>query len=413
MQDTIIIGGGLAGLSAALHLHRAGRSFTLLEAADRCGGRVQTDPHAGYLLDHGFQVMLTAYPECRALLDYEALDLKKFPPGAVLLQADGSRDRIGDPLRDLSSLFPTLTASVGGVADKLRILKLKTGLSGKDIDAIFRQKEKTTEAALREDYGFGNPMIERFFRPFFAGIFLERQLGTSRRMFDFVFKMFGEGYAAVPAGGMAEIPAQLVARLPAGSVKTGVRVGGIEGQTVITADGNRHEAKNILLATAAPDLVSQYRKDTHTEGNGTLHVHFSADKAPLKDGSIALNTLPDPLVNNICVISHNAPAYAPPGKHLISASVIGTREETADLPQRIKAEMKKWFGAQTDDWQHLHTRRIDYGLPDQTSVEHTWSAAGARLRPGLFYCGDLALNGSQNAALRSGRIVAEGILGQP
>ena len=73
MTDAVIVGAGLAGLSCAISLEAAGLSVTLLEASDAPGGRVRTDVVEGFRLDRGFQVMLTAYPEAKRLLDNRAL----------------------------------------------------------------------------------------------------------------------------------------------------------------------------------------------------------------------------------------------------------------------------------------------------------------------------------------------------
>ena len=83
-SDVLIIGGGMAGLCCALHLHQHGHSFQVLEASDGVGGRIRTDRFEGFLLDRGFQVLLTAYPEARRVLDYDALKLRPFYPGALI-----------------------------------------------------------------------------------------------------------------------------------------------------------------------------------------------------------------------------------------------------------------------------------------------------------------------------------------
>ena len=103
MSHTIIIGGGIAGLTAAYYLQKAERDYTILEASDRIGGRIKTDEYNGFLMDRGFQVFLTAYPEARKILDYNTLELRAFNPGAVLLRSNGKIDYMGDPLRQLSS----------------------------------------------------------------------------------------------------------------------------------------------------------------------------------------------------------------------------------------------------------------------------------------------------------------------
>ena len=100
---------------------------------------------------------------------------------------------------------PTMLSSIGSFSDKLKVLKLNFKLRKKSLDAIFTSEEKTTLQYL-QDYGFSQGMINGFFKPFFTGIYLEDQLQTSSRMFEFVFKMFGEGSAVIPRAGIEAIP---------------------------------------------------------------------------------------------------------------------------------------------------------------------------------------------------------------
>ncbi|MEL7020651.1 MAG: NAD(P)/FAD-dependent oxidoreductase [Bacteroidota bacterium] len=408
-MSVIIIGGGLAGLTAARTLQEKNISFQLLEATDRVGGRIKTDVIDGFRLDHGFQVLLQAYPETKRWLNYEQLQLRSFLPGAVLLKKNGKQDRIGDPLRDISSLFPTLRADAGNVFDKLRILRLRTRVNRQTIAEIFEQEERTTEAALSKEYNFAEGMIARFFSPFFSGIFLETELQTSRRMFDFVFKMFGEANAAVPNLGMEEIPKQLAAPLPPHSIKTHAKVERIDEQTVYLSDGTSLHADTIILATEATGLVSNYLPNIKTAYQSTTHLHFVAQTAPVKSPIIALNTLPNRLVNNICTISQVAEGYSPDKRqHLVSLSVVGSEEDQpTELEQAVRHELERWFGKDVQKWRHLHTRHVRYALPDQSQVQHEIDENNMKIRPGLYVCGDHLLNGSINAAMRSGRLVAE------
>jgi len=84
IPEVLIVGAGLAGLCYARRLGELGIPYQILEASDDVGGRVRTDRVDGFLLDRGVQVLLTAYPEARRVLDYTSLDLRPFYPGALV-----------------------------------------------------------------------------------------------------------------------------------------------------------------------------------------------------------------------------------------------------------------------------------------------------------------------------------------
>ena len=159
-----------------------------LEAKSNTGGRVKTEIIDGWILDVGFQVLLDAYPMSKKYLNYIDLDLQKLIPGARIYTENDSFI-FGDPLRNIKLLFPTLFSSVGSLLDKLRILQLNIRLKNMQIEAIFNEKETTTLTYL-QNLGFSDKIIDQFFKPFFSGIFLENELRTSSRMFEFIFKLF-------------------------------------------------------------------------------------------------------------------------------------------------------------------------------------------------------------------------------
>jgi phytoene dehydrogenase-like protein len=408
MNDVIIVGAGLAGLACARRLVEIGRPFTLLESSDAVGGRVRTDVLDGFRLDRGFQVFLTAYPEARRLFDYDALQLKPFTRGA-LVRARGQIHRIADPRRDPLRGLGTLFGPIGTVGDKWKLLSLESKLAAVPVEQLFEQPEGLTLDFLRW-HGFSDSMIDLFFRPFFGGIFLERDLVTSSRMFRFVFRMFAEGEATVPAEGMAALPAQLAAGLPAGSLRLNSRVTAVAADGVTLADGTRVPARAVVVATEGPSAASLLGWETPPPARATTCLYFAADASPLKEPTLVLNADEPGPVNNLTVMSDAAESYAPPGQSLISATVLGDPDEDdATLESRVREQLTGWFGAPVADWRHLRTYRVRYALPDQTAPALDPARRPVRVRPGLYVCGDHRDDASINGALHSGWRAAQAV----
>ena len=248
---TVIIGGGVAGLTCARYLHNAGKEFVLLDASDALGGRVRTDTVDGFRLDRGFQILLTAYPEAQRLLDYTALDLRAFRSGAMIRQ-EGKFVEMTDPFKEPLTIFKTLTAPVGSLTDKLRLLELMQEVNTVADTRDFFRDEDTSTMQYLQDYGWSPQMIATFFKPFFGGVFLENELTTSSNFFRFVFKQFYNGQAVLPTGGMQAIPEQLAVGLPGGSVRLNTPVAALDGNVVHLAKGERIRADKIVVATDAP-----------------------------------------------------------------------------------------------------------------------------------------------------------------
>jgi phytoene dehydrogenase-like protein len=427
--DVFVIGAGLAGLACARELTRRGLRVRLLEATDRVGGRVRTIQHpGGFLLDRGFQVLLTAYPLAQQLLDYDALRLGRFYSGALVHLNDpdgsGAFHRVADPLRHPRDLPATLLGPVGTLADKLRVGYLRWALQNTPLRELFARPETTTAEALRERWGFSETIIDRFFRPFLGGIFLEDELRTSSRMFAFVFRMFSRGAAALPAAGMQAIPCQLAGALPEGTLRLGARVASVEGQsveeqTVRLGSGEALDAPAVVVATEAPEARRLLKRDDgHPEDDippaahrSTATVYFAAGRAPTDEAVLMLNgdRSAGP-VNTVTVPSNVQPAYAPPDKALIGASVLGAPSASdEELQAAVRKQLRSWFGAGVEGWRALRTVRIDYALPEQAPPYLSPPVKAVRRRPGLYCCGDHRRTASINGALASGRAAAEAV----
>jgi protoporphyrinogen oxidase len=402
-----IIGAGVAGLTAAVYLHRKGFEIQIIEATDRVGGRIKTDTVNGFRLDRGFQVLLTEYPECKALLDYDKLNLKSFLPGATVLYENGQFE-IADPFRRPSALFATVFSPVGSLVDKVNTFFLKSKLVKTSVAQLFSQPETDTVSALKK-YGFSSKMINRFYKPFFSGIFLENELKTSSNMFDFVMKMFSEGDAAIPELGMEEIPKQLLAMLPENAVKYNHKVKSIENNLIVCENGQFFETDKIIIATEATAFASQFIDVEKQNFNSVTTVYFEAEIAPTNQAIVVLNASENKKwVGNITVLSNVSKKYAPENKVLIAVSNNGiTVFDDEVLIQNIKKEIRFWYGNKVDSWKLIKTYRINYALPNQECVSNEVQENKLKINDNLFICGDHLMNGSINAAMKSGRLVAE------
>jgi phytoene dehydrogenase-like protein len=410
--DVLIVGAGLAGLCCALRLYEIGVPFRIVEASDGVGGRVRTDDLDGFRLDRGFQVLLTAYPESERVLDYGPLDLKPFYPGA-LVRYRGAFHRLADPRRRPLAGLRSFFGPIGTPADKFRIFSLLAKVSAGKIEDQFRRPEGLTLDFLRWGGRFSDAMIDRFFRPFLGGIFLERDLVTSSRLFRFVFRTFAAGTAAVPNRGMGAIPEQLAARLPAESIRLNAPVERVEPGRVVLRGGEELRAKAVVVATDGP--VAAELLGGRLKAPGTRAVcclYFAADESPLKEPILVLNADDPGPVNNLAVMSDVAPGYTPPGSALVSASVLGDpAQDDATLEAAVREQLAGWFGPAARGWRPLRTYRIRHALPDQTAPALDVPERPVKLADGLYVCGDhrdtASLNGAMASGWRAAQAVAE------
>lgn len=407
--DVLIVGAGLAGLACARYLHEHGRTFLLLEASDVIGGRVRTDDVDGFLLDRGFQVLLTAYPEARDLLDYGSLDLHSFYSGA-LVRFGGKFVRVTDPWRDPAVSLMTLFAPIGTFLDKLRIALLRQSVCSGSVDSLFTRPDTTTLGALRTA-GFSDEILDRFFRPFFGGVFLDANLGTSNRMFQFVFRMFSEGTAALPARGMQAIPGQLATSLPPGSIRTQTRVTRIEGTGVTLETGERIGGSAVVLATDGFEAARLIPDVPSPRFHSVTCLYFGVDHPLVSAPILVLNGTGKGPINNLCFPNAIAPSYAPPNKTLVSVTVLGDPPDPDDMLEKsVRSQLSDWFGPTAGDWRHLRTYRIPRALPAEPPPLPPPTERDVRLWPGLYVCGDYRATASINGALFSGWRTGEAIV---
>ncbi|SRR5579871_5074031 len=403
MSVVVIVGAGIAGLTCAQELHARNIACTILEASDAVGGRARTDVVEGFLLDRGFQVLLTAYPEAQRLLDYNALKLNAFAPGALIWHA-GKLHPAMDPWKRPQAAVATMLSPIGSLSDKMKVAALRRQVTRRPSEEVLSAPEKTTLEYL-QDFGFSELMIERFFRPFLAGVFLEPELTTSSRMFEFVFRMFSLGAAALPAKGMGAIAEQLASGLLPHTIRLGASVAKINNNSVQLSTGELLPAKAVIVATDQRGASTLLPEIMGGPNRRTSCFYFAATVPPIKEPLLMLNGENAGPINNLTVPSLIARTYAPMNSHLISVSVVGDAASHGDLERDVRVQLRSWFGSTTDRWRLLRRYDIEYALPEVPAGVPAHRTRS--VRKGVFVCGDHCENASINGAMSSGSAVAE------
>jgi phytoene dehydrogenase-like protein len=421
--DVAVIGAGLAGLTCALTLVDAGRRVVLLEASDGAGGRVRTDAVDGFLLDRGFQVLLTGYPAARRWFDAAALDLRPFTPGVVLHPLGRTRAvRLADPFRAPISAARSLFSPVVTPLDALRLLRWRHSVLAPSGPEVAARRQVTTRRRL-DEYGFSPAIVDGFFRPFLAGTFFDADLTTSSRVTELVFRCFFRGDVAVPAQGMGQLGAQLAARLPDGALRLRSPVRSIaaddEPGVELAVPGGTLRARDVVVAVDAPALghiaglgSGEDPAPAAAPGRGTACVYFDAPISPTRGrADLHLGAPGDGPIATLATMSDVATGYAPAGRHLVSVSTVGVPAvDDRSLIADIRAQAGRWFGAEVGVWRPLATYRIPYAQPRQDPTDLPTLARPTRIGAHLWRCGDHTDTGSIQGALVAGRRTAEELL---
>lgn len=404
-----IVGAGLSGLACAQELHRQGRDFVVFEAADRVGGRVQSDVRDGFVLDRGFQVLLTSYPAVSRAVEIGALEPRYFESGAVLA-FDGKTSGIFHPFFHPDRIAGLLTTPAISWMDRWRMACLGAGVLTASDDALLRRCAAGDDrgvAALLDAEGWSRAVRERFVEPFFGGVLLDDSLATSAALFLYYFKKFSTGRAWVPARGMGAFSQALAARIPAERLRLGTRIEGWEATgdrvtALLAGDGRKVPVEAVIVAL---DPVSRARLMgvEPPPMRDVAVLYFKSRSSLYSGGHLILPAGRDRVVRHFVQITNVAPEYAPAGWHLISATVLQPgRFADGDLFSRAMVEIQSIFsGAALEPLAEI---RIPEALPVQAP-----GFAQARSRNpwrNVFPVGDGPRGASIQTALESGREAA-------
>ncbi|MGB3212899.1 MAG: NAD(P)/FAD-dependent oxidoreductase [Desulforhopalus sp.] len=368
--DAVIIGAGVAGLACAKVFEQNKLSYLLLEAGNQPGGRVRTDMVDGFQLDHGFQVLQTGYPDVTQYLQLEELQLQKFPAG-VAVRFNGRFHIIADPRYHPRHLLSTIGSHIGSFGDRLAMLKLAYHVCRRPFEELFNDPEEKTIDYLKR-CGFSNRYIRSFFVPFFAGACLDKNINASSRVLQYIFRLFATGDAALPSGGMAEIPLHIAKSLTKDTIQFNSKAVQVKDGAVTLEDGRLIQGRHIVVATPEPVLQDLLQIKTRNRSVGESCLYYSTDwTPPFKKPFLLLNGDGRGPVNNIAFPSLVARGYAPAGKTLIAVVVVDDDwRKNADLDGEVRKQCTEWFGKAVTGWEHIRTYRLEHALPDQSPPTH-------------------------------------------
>lgn len=414
-RPIVVVGAGLAGLVCARRLYRAGFPVLIIEADSRAGGRLKTDEIQGFRMDRGFQVYFSAYPNAGLELDLPALNLRPFEPGARMWDGKRFREFHRDNVIEMGINAVTGRSPVP-MGDLMRTAEWDRDVKQTLTNDIWKQEDRSVAEMLKEAR-FTDQFMEGFVRPFFGGIFLDRQMDVSANMFKFVWKMLSVGNTSVPAEGMEEIPRQIAGQLPSEIfrfnsrvdrlVKEGNRVTGVQLTT-----GEVIEAHSVVVAVEAPEAERLTGIKTPGGAKGSTTIYFDAAESPTDSAILLVNNSGMGEVNHVVDMSQLSRSCAPVRRRLIAATILGVPNESdSALAKNVRYEISQWLPKSgVTSWRPLKVDRIPYaqmpmkpGFRDHLPSCHTGTA-------GLFLAGEFTHYGSIDGACLSGRTCAESII---
>lgn len=397
--DVIVVGGGLTGLRAAYELGRGGAAVLVVEGNDSVGGRVRSSNVDGFILDHGFQVILSGYPELKSIQGIDSLNLSTFLSGARIQTDAGCVDLL-DWRSGLRGIRSMIKAPFFSYADLLRlgIFALLSSSSAPHQTGI------STAEDLR-NLGFSEGALQSFVRPFLSGVLVDSSLALDSGAARFYMGMFSRGRAALPKGGMQALPDLLASAIGRSHLLLSSRVSKVSEHEVVLASGETLSARYVLCAVdglAAVELGAEAKTMPY---GSCATIYFAAERPPYSEPILFLNGTGRGVVNHVAVVSNVQPSYAPNGRALISVTVVGGSATRSTLLDDVRGELAQWFGAKAQEWEHLKSFVIPGAVPLRPRFSDGW----CNLK-GVFYAGDYLSYGSQNGALAAGRSAARAIL---
>lgn len=396
----LVVGAGLAGLSCALALHRAGRDFLVVDAAPQVGGRQHTTHREGFTLDHGFQVVLSSYRAVSEVVDIPSMKPRWFESGALIYHS-GKFSHLASPLENPLAAVASDALPIG---DKLRLIRLGAEVllaSDRNLLAGCASANDLSTCDFLNRRGFSDQFLARFAQPFFGGVLLDNNLATSAALFRYYLKKFATGRAWIPAGGIQALPEAIARQLPPGKIRLNSKVSSLDVGRVVLESGETLPASRVVLALDESSLNQLLRLPPPPPPRGVAVVYFKTKTSLYDRPCLVLPEGSSRRVRHFVQITNIAPEFAPAGWHLVSATALNFSSlKIHQLAAEAAEEIGAIFPHARHALHHLDTIIVPNAVPAQPP--------GFALKPApalpqnVYACGDWKNGASIQAAIQSG-----------
>jgi phytoene dehydrogenase-like protein len=402
--DVVVVGAGLAGLACAQRLREHDVEAVVLEADEAVGGRVRTDDVDGFLCDRGFQLLNPSYPVLPRVVDVEALDLRPFEPGVAVTGAHGTRVLL-DPRRRPGGLVPTLLSGYVSAVEVAALGAWAAPALG-PVGRLLAGDDTTLAASM--DRARFRGRLRRVVEAFLTGTLADDTGSTSATFTRLLLRSFLLGTPAVPAGGMRALPEALAQGVTVRLSSPVESLAREDGRWVARGPWGVVSARAVVVATD-PVTAGRLAGVDAPRMKGLATWWFSVDEAPAATSVLHVDehgTASGPVVN-ASVVSHAAPSYAPPGRHLVQASTL-LADDHAPTEQQVRGHLTRLLRTSAARWDVVTVHHVPHALPALPPPLD--ARRPVALGDGLHVAGDHRDTASIQGALVSGRRAATAVL---
>lgn len=373
--DCIVVGAGLAGITAARTVQQAGNSVLLLESSDQVGGRVRSDAIGGFICDRGFQVINPRYPQVAKSKVLNDLDFK-YISGKI---------RLADQQLKVGYSLSTFSPKLGSLNQKLKFIKF-----------VANPKVKNERSFGHYTSDFPD-LYQRVLKPFLSGVFLTDPKEIAADVAQEILRSFVKSLPGVPAAGVGEFSKALAK--PIQNLKLNESVQSVSDGQVTTNQGS-YRARYVIVATD-PTTAAQLLTGVHLPKMlSSTTAYFATDQLPTDSKNLVVSSK-SKLVNSI-VISQVSSKYAPFGQHLVSATCL-----TAITESVFRKELAEIWRTSTHSWEYVARYEIKQSLP--AHLPGVSKTKAAKFSDSIFLAGDHMAVPSQQGAMQSGYLAGNAI----